>query len=71
MAISYIAWITFTITGYTLLGGEGGMMDGGLFVLMLCFSALISSFVYLVIWMSTTAKDEPKPEDEILIEPWS
>jgi multidrug transporter EmrE-like cation transporter len=50
MALSYAGWVTFTIVGYSLLGGEGGLMDGFGLVLFLCFTALISSFLYLVAW---------------------
>src|SRR5690349_8780237 len=69
MSISYVAWIVFTIGAYTLLGGEGGLMDGFGFILILCFSAMISSLVYLVVWIFRASKDEPK--EEILIEPWA
>ena len=47
---SYVAWITFTVAGYLMLGGDFGMMDGGLFVFALCLTALISSFAYLLAW---------------------
>ncbi|WP_257543567.1 hypothetical protein [Sphingopyxis sp. DBS4] len=50
MAVSYAVWIAVTIGGYTMLGGEGGLMDGFGLVLILCFTALLSSFVYLVLW---------------------
>ncbi len=50
MAASYVAWVTFTISGYSMLGGEGGLMDGFGLVLFLCFTALVSSFIYLVAW---------------------
>jgi hypothetical protein len=50
MAVSYVAWITLTISGYALLGGDGGLMDGFGMVLVLCFTALVSTFIYLVIW---------------------
>jgi hypothetical protein len=50
MALSCVAWITFTIVTYTLLGGEGGLMDGFGMVLVLCFTAMISSFFYLILW---------------------
>jgi len=50
MGISYVAWVTLTIAGYSLLGGDGGLMDGFGMVLTLCFFGLISSFVYLVVW---------------------
>jgi len=60
MAISYAGWVTFTIAGYSLLGGGGGLMDGFGMVLMLCFFALISSLVYLVVW---TVKGSREPVD--------
>ncbi len=50
MVVSCLAWIAFTITGYVLLGGDGGLMDGFGFILMLCFSATIGSIAYLLIW---------------------
>jgi hypothetical protein len=51
MAVSYAAWILLTISGYFMLGGEGGLMDGFGFVLTLCFSALVSSGIYTVGWV--------------------
>ncbi|HKQ44747.1 MAG TPA: hypothetical protein VJS47_05070 [Rhizomicrobium sp.] len=71
MSISYTAWIVFTIAGYTVLGGEGGLMDGFGLVLFLCFTAMISSFVYLVAWILRASQNGQEPEDEALIEPWS
>ena len=50
MTVSYLGWVTFTIGGYVLLGGDGGLMDGFGMILMLCSSAFISSFVYLLVW---------------------
>ena len=50
MALSYVGWVTFTVVGYSLLGGEGGQMDGFGLVLFLCFTALVSSFLYLLAW---------------------
>jgi hypothetical protein len=50
MILSYVAWIAATIMGYAVLGGEGGLMDGFGLVLMLCFTALISTLVYTAIW---------------------
>ena len=58
MAICYVAWCAFTITGYALLGGEGGLMDGFGMILGLCILALISSFVFLVAW-TVTPKSRP------------
>jgi len=69
MMISTIAWITFTVAAYMLGGGEGGIMDGGLWILMLCFSAMISSFVYMLVWLFIPSPIAPDPEDEIMIEP--
>jgi hypothetical protein len=51
MAASYIAWVIFTITAYTVLGGEWGLLDGFGFVLFLCTLAGVSSAVYLLGWM--------------------
>jgi hypothetical protein len=50
MLISYVAWVALTIFGYSLMGGDGGLMDGFGMVLTLCFFALISSIVYLLVW---------------------
>jgi hypothetical protein len=67
MLISYMAWISFTIAAYILLGGEAGFMDGFGLVLTLCFGALISSFVYLLIWLLHPSPESP--EEDIMIEP--
>jgi hypothetical protein len=53
MAVSYAAWIGLTVLVYALLGGEGGLMDGFGLLLFLCFTALVSSLVYLVVWTLT------------------
>jgi hypothetical protein len=50
-AASYVAWMAVTIAGYTILGGDGGLMDGFGLVLSLCFTALLSSLAFLVIWL--------------------
>jgi hypothetical protein len=50
MAVSYAGWVAATIVGYALIGGDGGLMDGFGMVLFLCFTALISSLVYLLLW---------------------
>ena len=50
MIASYALWSTFTIVGYFLLGGDGGLMDGFGMIVGLCITALISSIVYLVVW---------------------
>ena len=50
MLVSYAAWVLATVIGYMMLGGEGGLMDGFGMVLMLCFTALISTFVYSAVW---------------------
>jgi hypothetical protein len=71
MSISYIVWIALTVSGYSLSGGEGGIMDGGLIVLMLCFTALISSFVYLLAWLFLSGRKARESDQEVLIEPWA
>ena len=53
MIVSYFVWVAVTLVGYMLLGGEGGLMDGFGFLLILCVTAAISSFVYLLIWTLT------------------
>ena len=50
MLLSYFGWIVATVVGYTLLGGEWGMMDGGLFMLSLFGSAAKSALVFAVAW---------------------
>ncbi len=50
MLMSYFAWIVATGVGYTLLGGEWGMMDGGLFMLSLFGTAAKSAMLYAVVW---------------------
>lgn len=71
MLLSYFGWIFLTITAYMLLGGDGGLMDGFGFVLLLCFAALISSLLYLIVWVLRPSKGERAPKEEILIEPWA
>ena len=51
MSVSYLTWIVATTVAYLLLGGEGGLMDGGGFLLMLCASALVSATAYTVAWL--------------------
>ena len=51
VAASYAAWTALTVTGYAMLGGDGGLMDGFGLVLLLCVTALVSSFIFLVIWV--------------------
>jgi hypothetical protein len=58
MLASYAFWIVLTIAGYTMLGGDGGLMDGFGLVLMLCFSALISTFIYAVVWALVPSKSD-------------
>jgi hypothetical protein len=50
ISVSYAAWVALTITGYALLRGDFGLMDGFGFVLFLCFTALISSAGYWLAW---------------------
>lgn len=69
MMISTIAWIAFTITTYILLGGDAGLMDGFGFVLILCFMAMISAFVYLLFWLACPSRNEPR--EDMGIEPWA
>ena len=54
MLLSYFAWILATAVGYTQLGGEWGMMDGGLMMVSLFTSAAISAFIYAVVWQVST-----------------
>lgn len=69
MTGSYLSWIAFTIGAYLLLGGEGGLMDGFLLVLYLCFTAMISSLVFLIGWLFYPSRNPV--EEEVLIEPWA
>ncbi len=50
MGFSYLAWSGCTVAGYALSGGDGGLMDGFGLVLLLCFTALLSSVFYCLIW---------------------
>ncbi|QIL02199.1 hypothetical protein G7078_04965 [Sphingomonas sinipercae] len=56
MLISYVIWVAVTIVGYSLIGGDGGLMDGFGMVLTLCFCALISSIVYLLVWAAPSRR---------------
>ena len=51
VCLSYAGWVGVTIGGYALLVGEGGLMDGFGLLLFLCFTALVSSALYLVGWL--------------------
>ena len=51
MAISYVAWISLTVGGYGLLGGDGGMMDGLLALLAVCLTATVSSTASTLAWL--------------------
>jgi hypothetical protein len=51
MIASYLGWTAFTIGGYILLGGGGGLMEGMGLILFLCFTAMIASVIYLAIWL--------------------
>jgi hypothetical protein len=53
MFVSYLAWITFTLSGYAMLGGEGGLMDGFGMMLFLCFTALLSAAFWTAAWLVT------------------
>lgn len=54
MAVSYCGWVLVTIVGYSSLGGDGGLFDGFGMVLVLCFTALLSSIGYLALWNAKT-----------------
>lgn len=51
MTASWLAWCVLTIAGYAAIGGEGGLMDGFGLVLILCFTALFGSLVFLIGWL--------------------
>jgi len=70
VVLSYFGWISLTVAGYLLLGGDGGLMDGFGFVLILCFTAMIGSSVYLLIWVLRPSKTEREPKEELRIEPF-
>ncbi len=55
MVASWTAWIAVTIAGYTALGGEGGLMDGALMLLFLCFLSIFSTAAYAVLWLAVPA----------------
>ncbi len=71
MLLSYFGWIFFTIMGYLLTGGDAGLFDGLGAVLLLCFTALISSLLYLIAWVRQPSEGEGEPKEEIRIEPWA
>ena len=50
MLASYLFWTLGTVVAYTALGGGGGLFEGFGLLLTLFFTALISAFVYAVIW---------------------
>jgi len=50
MALSCVGWIAITLGGYTLLGGEGALLDGFGLLLFLCLTCIASSLIYLVAW---------------------
>ena len=52
MAVSYATWIAVTLIGYSMLGGEGGLMDGFGLMLSLCFTALVSSVIFTTGWLA-------------------
>jgi hypothetical protein len=54
MLLSYFAWIFATAICYTLLGGEWGMMDGGLMMVGLFTSAAVSALIFAVGWQAAT-----------------
>ena len=55
--ISYAGWITFTLIGYAIFGGEGGFMDGFGLMLMLCFTALLSSMFWTAAWFAAPSTE--------------
>jgi len=69
MFLSYFGWISLTIAGYLLTGGDAGLMDGLGFVLFLCFTAMISTSVYLIAWLRAS-EGEREPIEELRIEPF-
>jgi hypothetical protein len=62
MIVSYAAWIVATFSGYVLLGGGLGLMEGGGMLVFLSFTALVSSFLYLLAWLTVWAwRALPRP----------
>lgn len=51
MVLSWLAWVVLTIGGYTLFGGEGGLMDGFGLILMLCSISVIPTAIFTVFWV--------------------
>ena len=51
MTVSWFLWVVITFVGYFMLGGDGGFMDGAGMIMMLCFSALISTVIFSVGWI--------------------
>ena len=46
-------------------------MDGFGLVIVCFFSAMISSFVYLLIWLFYPSKTVQPPSEEMAVEPWA
>jgi hypothetical protein len=69
MFLSYLGWISLTIAGYTLTVGDASLFPtrplGA--VLVLCFTAMVSSSVYLIIWLRRPSEE---PKEELRIEPF-
>ncbi len=51
MLISYVSWIALALFAYFSAGGEGGFMDGGEMVMLLCASTLVSSVIFTAGWI--------------------
>lgn len=51
VCLSYAGWVCVTVGGYLLLGGGGGLMEGFGLLMFLCFTALVSSGLYLAGWL--------------------
>lgn len=60
MTLSYLVWILITFFLWTLLGGGGGFMDGGMIPLTLSFTALCSSALFLLVWIAAPHFGERK-----------
>jgi len=51
ISLSYVTWITVTVVGYFMTGGDGSFMKGFSIVLLVCFTASVGSFGYAMAWL--------------------
>ena len=67
--LSNLGWLLLTITAYLQTGGDAGLLDGFGAVFLFCFIGLISSLLYLIVWVQQPSEGEGEPKEEVRIEP--